>query len=138
MALYGEMIQVESGDGFMVDCYFAEATGAAKGGLVAIMEAFGVNDHMKQICDGYAGQGYDAIAPALYDRIERNFDSGYAFDSAIKNDGGFLVAYRGWARDAYAEQARQLRETSDLVVDGSRPLDELAAQVAEAASARAG
>lgn len=49
----------------------------------------------------------------------------------------FLDAYLGWARDAYGEQARQLLETSDLVVDGSRPLDELAVQVAEAAAARA-
>ena len=88
MALFGEMTQVESGDGTMVDCYFAEATGAAMGGVVVIMEAFGVNDHIKQVCDGYADQGYDAIAPALYDRIERNFDSGYSpdgFGSAIKN-----------------------------------------------------
>ena len=88
MAFFGEMTQVESGDGTMVDCYFAEATGAAMGGVVVIMEAFGLNDHIKQVCDGYADRGYDAIAPALYDRIERNFDSGYSqdgFAGAIKN-----------------------------------------------------
>lgn len=80
MALRGEMIQVESGDGFMVDCYHVAATGAPKGGLVVIMEAFGVNDHIKRVCDDYADDGFDVISPALYDRIERNFDSGYGED----------------------------------------------------------
>ncbi len=39
-------------------------------GLIVIQEIFGVNDNMKILCDRYAAQGYVAICPDLFHRIE--------------------------------------------------------------------
>lgn len=48
--------------------------------MVVIQEIFGVNHHIRAVCDRFADQGYVAIAPAIFDRIERNFQSGYSPD----------------------------------------------------------
>ena len=45
---------------------------------------------------------------------------------------GFLGVYLDWGHGAYAEQLRQLRDTSDQLLDGLLPADELAAQVIDA------
>jgi carboxymethylenebutenolidase len=47
---------------------------------VVIQEIFGVNHHIRAVCDRFADQGYVAVAPAIFDRIERNFQSGYSPD----------------------------------------------------------
>jgi carboxymethylenebutenolidase len=48
-----------------------------KGGVVVVQEIFGVTDHVKRVADQYAAQGYRAIAPAMFDRIERNLTVPY-------------------------------------------------------------
>ena len=45
-----------------------------RGGLVVIQEIFGVNPHIRSVVDRYASFGYRAIAPALFDRVERNVE----------------------------------------------------------------
>ena len=40
-------------------------------GLVVVQEIFGVNEHIRSVADGYARDGFLAVAPALFDRIER-------------------------------------------------------------------
>jgi carboxymethylenebutenolidase len=42
-----------------------------------VQEIFGVNGHIRSVCDGYAAEGFRAIAPALFDRNERGVDIGY-------------------------------------------------------------
>jgi carboxymethylenebutenolidase len=42
-----------------------------------VQEIFGVNAHIRSIADGYARDGFLAVAPALFDRIERGVDIGY-------------------------------------------------------------
>ena len=42
-----------------------------------IQEIFGVNSHIRAVCDGYAADGYVAVAPALFDRVEPDFQAGY-------------------------------------------------------------
>jgi carboxymethylenebutenolidase len=73
----GQMIKLTSKDGFELGAYRADPDGAPKGGVVIIQEIFGVNTHMKEVCDGYARDGYVAIAPALFDRVERDLELGY-------------------------------------------------------------
>ena len=41
------------------------------------MEIFGVNSHIKKVTDEYAADGYLAIAPAMFDRVQRGLDIGY-------------------------------------------------------------
>ena len=77
MTLKGKMIQLKSGDGADIDCYHVEAEGTRKGGLVLIMEIFGVTNHIKEVCDGYAADGYEVLSPAIYDRIEKGFEATY-------------------------------------------------------------
>src|SRR5215471_19282143 len=46
-------------------------------GLIVIQEAFGVNAHIRSVADTYAKDGFLAIAPAIFDRIERGVELGY-------------------------------------------------------------
>ncbi len=64
-------------DGHRLAAYRAAPTGAPRGGLVIIQEIFGVNSHIKTVCDGYAADGYLALAPSLFDRVERDVAMGY-------------------------------------------------------------
>ena len=36
---------------------------------MVIQEIFGVNHHIRSVCDRLAAEGYVAIAPAIFDRI---------------------------------------------------------------------
>ena len=73
----GEKLSITSGDGFAFDCYAAGPAGAPKGGILIIQEIFGVNSHIRDVADGYAADGYLAYAPALYDRVEKDFQVEY-------------------------------------------------------------
>jgi carboxymethylenebutenolidase len=73
----GENIRLRATDGFELSAYVAAPSGAPKGGLVVIQEIFGVNGHIRRVADGYAADGYLAIAPALFDRIEPGVEIGY-------------------------------------------------------------
>ncbi|MEQ8861412.1 MAG: dienelactone hydrolase family protein [Pseudomonadales bacterium] len=73
----GDRIEIESADGFRLGAYHAAPAGAAKGAVVVIQEIFGVNDHIRQVVDGYAREGYVAIAPQIFDRVERDVELGY-------------------------------------------------------------
>ena len=73
----GTQIQLTASDGFELDAYLAEPDGDVKGGVVVIQEIFGVNPHIREVCDGYAAEGYRALAPAIFDREEKNVELGY-------------------------------------------------------------
>ncbi|MGE3149734.1 MAG: dienelactone hydrolase family protein [Pseudorhodoplanes sp.] len=64
--------------------YRADPKGKPKGGLVVVQEIFGVNHHIRNVCDRVAAEGYVAIAPALFDRLTRNFETGYSADELTK------------------------------------------------------
>ena len=80
----GKMIQLTASDGHKLDAYRADPAGKPRGGIVVIQEIFGVNSHVKQVADGYAADGYVAIAPAMFDRAQKGFDVGYAPDDIAK------------------------------------------------------
>jgi carboxymethylenebutenolidase len=74
----GSNTTLKAADGHSFDAYVATpADGKRYGGIVVVQEIFGVNKHIREIADGYAAQGYTAIAPALYDRVQRGYESGY-------------------------------------------------------------
>ncbi len=76
----GETIQLTAADGHEFDAYRAPPDGEAKGGVVVIQEIFGVNGHIRDVADGYAAEGYLAVAPALFDRFEKGVELGYTPD----------------------------------------------------------
>lgn len=72
-----ETIQLTSADGFVFPAYVAQPTGPAKGAVVVLQEIFGVNAHIRAVTDGYAAQGYLAIAPATFHRVQQGVELGY-------------------------------------------------------------
>jgi carboxymethylenebutenolidase len=73
----GESITLKAADGHTLGAYLARPTAAPRGGVAVVQEIFGVNAHIRSVCDRYAGAGYLAIAPAIFDRIERDVQLGY-------------------------------------------------------------
>lgn len=74
----GKTIELEAEDGHRFDAYHAEPEKAARGGVLVLQEIFGVNTHIRSVCDRYAREGYSVLAPALYDRsTQRGCDLGY-------------------------------------------------------------
>jgi carboxymethylenebutenolidase len=76
----GKQFTLTAADKHQLGAYRADPKAAPKGALVVIQEIFGVNSHIRSVCDRIAGEGYVAVAPALFDRQERNFESGYSPD----------------------------------------------------------
>ncbi|HEY1612401.1 MAG TPA: dienelactone hydrolase family protein [Rhizomicrobium sp.] len=77
MTLRGTMIAMKMTDGAEIGVYRVEPIGARRGGLVLIQEIFGVTDHIKEQCDLYAAEGYEVLAPALYDREAPGLQASY-------------------------------------------------------------
>jgi carboxymethylenebutenolidase len=74
----GTMIELTAADGFRVAAYRADPAGKPRGGLLVVQEIFGVNSHIRSVCDGYAADGFRVVAPALFDRYARAIELGYA------------------------------------------------------------
>ena len=73
----GSFVDLKAEDGHSFKAYRAEPAAKPKGVVIVIQEIFGVNSHIRAVADGYAKDGYLAIAPALYDRVQRDFEVGY-------------------------------------------------------------
>jgi len=74
----GKFIELKAADGHNLAAYIATPAGKPRGGVVVIPEIFGVNSHIQQVADGFAADGYLAVAPAMFDRAQRNYDTGYS------------------------------------------------------------
>jgi len=75
----GEMIEIKSAaeDGFTFPAYHAAPESARKGGVIVIQEIFGIDDHVRRDVDRWAGLGFEAVAPSLYERREPGFTAGH-------------------------------------------------------------
>ena len=73
----GQMVTLKAEDGHSFGAYRAAPAGKPKAGLVVIQEIFGVNSHIRNLSDGFAADGYVALAPAIFDRAEPGFETGY-------------------------------------------------------------
>jgi carboxymethylenebutenolidase len=86
----GQTIGLKASDGFLLGGYRADPAGTPKAGLVVIQEIFGVNHHIRNVCDRFAALGYAAVAPAMFDRAKADVDLGY--DKAAMDEGVKLRA----------------------------------------------
>jgi carboxymethylenebutenolidase len=86
----GRHFTLTAADSHQLGAYRADPAGAPKGGIVVIQEIFGVNQHIRAVCDRLAGEGYVAVAPALFDRTQKNFECGYTPDE-IANARKFVA-----------------------------------------------
>ena len=71
-------IELSAADGHRLAAWRALPAGAPKGAIVVVQEIFGVNSHIRAVADGFAADGHLALAPALFDRLERGYETGYA------------------------------------------------------------
>ena len=104
----GEMIRLKSrSDGFEFDAYHAAPGDARRGGLIVVQEIFGVTSGIKQIADGFAEDGYEVIAPSMFDRSERGLE--VAVPDA---DFGKLI---GYAQASFAHAAGDIQACIDAL-----------------------
>jgi carboxymethylenebutenolidase len=75
----GERTTITTDDGTFA-AYVARPSRSPAPAIVVIQEIFGVNHHIREVCDNFARQGYAVVAPALFDRVERGVELGYAPD----------------------------------------------------------
>ena len=106
----GDQISIKMQDGFELSAYRSMPSAQSKGVVVVIQEIFGVNAHIREVADGYAAQGYSAIAPALFDRIERDIELGYAEADMGK---GIELAFQG------LEMAQTMQDLQSVVDYGA-------------------
>lgn len=73
----GERVTLRAEDGHDFGGYLARPDGGPRGAVVVVQEIFGVNHHIRSVCDRYAAAGWTALAPALFDRVERGVELAY-------------------------------------------------------------
>ena len=83
-------ITLTAADGFKLPAYLAEPTGQPRGAVVVLQEIFGVNAHIQDVAQRFAAEGYLAIAPATFERVQAGVDLGY--DDAGMQGGSALKA----------------------------------------------
>lgn len=72
-----EDIVIKNGD-LNIDGYLAMPTEDGEfPAVIVVQEIFGVNDHIKDVTRRFAQEGYIAIAPAIYQRLDPGFETGY-------------------------------------------------------------
>ena len=77
----GTFVDLKAADGFTFPTYVAQPAGAPRGAIVVLQEIFGVNSHIRAVADGYAAQGYLAVAPATFHRVKSGVELGYAAEN---------------------------------------------------------
>ncbi len=55
----------------------SEPAGPSRGAVVVVQEIFGVNPHIRDVTDRLAAAGFVALAPALFDPVERDIELAY-------------------------------------------------------------
>ncbi|MEO7152589.1 MAG: dienelactone hydrolase family protein [Burkholderiaceae bacterium] len=78
MTTRGELIPMPMSDGASIGVYQVPPSGVRRGALVLIQEIFGVTEHIREQADGWADEGYEVWAPALYDRVAPGLEASYS------------------------------------------------------------
>jgi carboxymethylenebutenolidase len=73
-----DTVELKAVDGHRLEACRVAPAGKPRGGIVVVQEIFGVNHHIRAVTAQYAAAGYLAVAPALFDRVERHADVPYA------------------------------------------------------------
>lgn len=92
----GTQRQLRAVDGFTFGVYESLPDGESKGAVVVIQEIFGVNNHIREVADGYAAEGYAVLAPQIFDRAERDVELGY---EAKDMQAGVKLAFEDTTRE---------------------------------------
>ncbi|WP_213764921.1 dienelactone hydrolase family protein [Caballeronia sp. dw_19] len=117
-----KQIHLQADDGHAFQAWCAAPDSPPRGAVVIVQEVFGVNQHIRQVCERFAGEGYLAVAPALYDRVERDCElpygpEGVARGIAIRKQISDALALRDLAAAiAYVGEQRGVAESGVGVI----------------------
>lgn len=114
----GTAIRLRASDGHELSAYRADPDGKPRGGVLVIQEIFGINPHVRAVCDDYAREGYAAIAPALFDRVERDVELGYVGEDMRKGVSIVMKLKPGEALQDLQAAADVLAESGKVGVVG--------------------
>lgn len=78
-----EQVTLRAADGHELGAYVARPAGEPVAGLVVVQEIFGVNEHIRAVADGFAREGFLAVAPAMFDRIQPGIELEYEGDDRL-------------------------------------------------------
>jgi carboxymethylenebutenolidase len=106
----GQDIKLTASDGFKLGAYRADPAGKPKAAVVVIQEIFGVNHHIRSVCDRLANESYVAIAPSIFDRTQPDFQCGYSPDE-------ITTARKFIANPDWAAMLRDTQAAIDAVKD---------------------
>ena len=103
----GHWIEIDTRTG-PIRGWRVHASGGERGRIVLVQEIFGVNPHIRSVAERFAAQGFEVLAPALFDHfgegaIELDYDAaGVARGRELVAALGFEAAleYVAAARDA--------------------------------------
>ncbi len=82
--MVGMMEKMTMSDGAEVGVFHVQPEGDRRGGLVLVQEIFGVTDHIRDLAEEYAADGYEVLAPALFDREHPGFEADYSGDGLAR------------------------------------------------------
>lgn len=78
------MATLPTDDGAKVGLYRVPPVGERRGGLVLLQEIFGLTEHIREACDGWAVEGFEVVAPALFDREVPGLQASYATEDVAR------------------------------------------------------
>lgn len=87
----GQFVELKAADGTAIPAYVATPSGQPKGAVVVVQEIFGVNSHIRSVADGYAAEGYLAVAPSTFQRVKPGVELGYT-DADMGEGFGYKTA----------------------------------------------
>lgn len=85
----GKWIDIKAADGGTFKAYLATPHTGKGPGIVLIQEIFGVNRHIRAVCDQYATDGYTVLAPDVFWRIKPGIELGYS-DADLNEGIGYM------------------------------------------------
>lgn len=94
-----DTVTLETPDGPM-DAFQVIPEGEALPGIVLAQEAFGVNDHIRDVARRFAGEGYAVLAPDFYHRSGRMLQ--FAYDDPKRREPFAALTNAGIEADVHA------------------------------------
>jgi carboxymethylenebutenolidase len=85
-----EFTTIMARDGHEFRAWLVPPRGRPRGAIVVVQEIFGFNSHIRAVTDGYAADGYVAIAPCLFDRVRRGIELGYS-PAEMQEGSGYVT-----------------------------------------------
>jgi len=105
----GHFIELTAADGFKLAAYEARPQGQPKAAVLVLQEIFGVNAHIRAVADGFAADGFLALAPATFHRLQPGIELGYT--------PADITAGVAWKAAAEALPAPGVQQDIQAVID---------------------